>query len=476
VVTGAAHTPGAFEGAFEGAAAGASAGAAASTDTAVRLAAWAHRASVHLDRAQAVRCYGRVEQANAMAVVARLPRCAIGDLCELGSPDPLAPPVLAEVIGFDAERAWLAPLGSTDGIRCHALIRPLGIPHTVDVGPHLLGARLDGFGRPLGSHVAAGVHGSTPVRVLAAAPCATTRAPIDHRLVTGVRAIDAVLTLARGQRIGIFAGPGCGKTTLLGAMARGIEADVIVLGLVGERGREFNAFLAHELGPERACRTVAVCATSDASPMERARAAFTASAIAEGFCHRGKHVLLLIDSLTRFARAQREIGLASNEPPGRLGYPPSVYAALPRLIERAGNLADGAITAVYTVLTESEHADPIGDEAKSLLDAHIVLSPKLAERAQFPAIDVAASLSRLMPVVASDTHRRDAERARALLARYGETEWLVSLGEYEPGRDPTADEAMTRYPQLAALLRQDLRLPVPWEHTLEQLHAAVRGQ
>ncbi len=449
---------------------------AASTDTSIRLAAWIRSANERLARARAVRCYGRVEQVNAMLVVARLPHCAIGDLCELYSRDGLAAPALAEVIGFDGNRAWLAPLGATEGIGSGARVRHLGTPHRVSVGRHLLGERLDGFGRPLRARAAGCGPDSITVRVLAAAPCATTRPPIDRRLVTGVRAIDALLTLARGQRIGIFAGPGCGKTTLLGAMARGIEADVIVLGLVGERGRELNEFLAREVGPERARRTVVVCATSDASPMERARAAFTASAIAEGFCRDGKHVLLLVDSVTRFARAQREIGLASNEPPGRLGYPPSVYAALPRLIERAGNRETGAVTAVYTVLTETEHADPIADEAKSLLDAHIVLSPKLAERAHFPAIDITASLSRLMPVVASDSHREDAERARMLLARHRDMEWLVSLGEYEPGHDAAADEAMARHPPLAALLRQDLRTPVLWEHTLEQLHAAVHGR
>lgn len=447
-----------------------------SADLSLRLAQWTRRAHNRLVCAQAVRCYGRVEQVSATLVVARLPRCAVGDLCELAPRDRVAPPVLAEVIGFEMNRAWLAPLGPTDGIGANALARTLGVPHSVRVGPHLLGERLDGFGRPTREGATASDTGFTTVRVLAAAPCATTRPLIDRRIATGVRAVDALLTLARGQRVGLFAGPGCGKTTLLGALARGIDADAIVLALVGERGRELNEFLARELGPVLAQRTVVVCATSDASPMERARAAFTATAIAEGLCHGGKHVLLLVDSLTRFARAQREIGLASNEPPGRLGYPPSVYAALPRLIERAGNRADGAITAVYTVLTESEHADPIADEARSLLDAHIVLSRKLAERAHFPAIDVTASLSRLMPVVADDSHRRDADRARSLLARHEALEWLVSLGEYAPGQDAGADEAMARHAPLTALLRQDLRSPAPWENTLEELHAAVHGE
>ncbi|RDU96948.1 FliI/YscN family ATPase [Trinickia dinghuensis] len=449
------------------------------TDVKARLAAWTRRAHDRLDPARAVFCYGRVEQISATLVVASLPRCAIGDLCELSKLDSAGAPVLAEVIGFDAKHALLAPLGPLDGIGSNSPIRTLGVPHSVRVGPHLFGKVLDGFGRSMRPDAAAAAsasNDSTTVRVLAAAPCAAARPLIDRRVVTGVRAIDALLTLARGQRAGLFAGPGCGKSTLLGALARGIDADAIVVGLVGERGRELNEFLERELDPPLTRRTVVVCATSDAPPMERARAAFTATAIAEGFCHSGRHVLLLIDSLTRFARAQREIGLASNEPPGRLGYPPSVYAALPRLIERAGNREHGAITGIYTVLTETEHADPIADEARSLLDAHIVLSRKLAERGHFPAVDVIASLSRLMPVVADLSHRHDAEHARMLLSRYGDLEWLISLGEYEPGHDPAADDAVARYPRLAELLRQDLRIPVPWEKTLEQLHAAVRGQ
>jgi type III secretion protein N (ATPase) len=448
------------------------------SETPVRLAAWARDAQHRLAKTppEAVSCYGKVAHVGSMLVVARLPRCAIGDLCELLGAGAASVPVLAEVVGFDDKHTLLAPLSPTEGIAFGSLVRLLGAPHRVRVGPHLLGAVLDGFGRVLrpGPEVSRSGHDCSTVPVMARAPCATRRPLVDRHIVTGVRAIDAVLTLARGQRVGLFAGPGSGKTTLLGALARGIDADVVVLGLVGERGRELNEFISRELGPQRMQRTVVVCATSDSPPMERARAAFTATAIAEGFCRRGKHVLLLVDSLTRLARAQREIGLASNEPPGRLGYPSSVFALLPRLIERAGNRADGAITGIYTVLTEAEHGDPIADESRSLLDAHIVLSRKLAERGSFPAIDVVESLSRLMPLVVHGSHRRDAERARALLSRYRELEWLIALGEYEPGHDPSADEAVARYPKLAELIEQDLRTPAPWETTLEHLHASVR--
>lgn len=444
-------------------------------DMQARLAAWACRANERISRAHAVTCYGRVEQVTATLIVARLPRCAIGHLCEMSAPERGAAPILAEVIGFDAKHALLAPLGPIEGIEPRSFIRTLGVPHGVRVGAHLLGQLLDGFGRPMRPGPTESAAPSTLRRVLAPAPPAMERPAVYERIVTGVRAIDALTTLARGQRVGLFAGPGGGKTTLLAALARGIEADVIVLALVGERGRELNAFIGRELDPSLARRTVVVCATSDTAPMERARAAFTATAIAEGFCKGGKHVLLLVDSLTRLARAQREIGLAANEPPGRSGYPPSVYSMLPRLVERAGNRADGAITAVYTVLTETDHADPIGDEARSLLDAHIVLSPKLADSGQFPAIDVISSLSRLMPAVVSEPHRRDAERARMLLARHADFEWLRSLGEYAPGHDASVDEAFAHYPRLVELVRQDIRTPARWEDTLERLHAAVHG-
>lgn len=445
------------------------------TDVQERLSAWERRVGERIARAraQAVRCHGRVEQVSATLIVATLPRCAIGHLCELDATHPDRLPILAEIIGFDADRALLAPLGSTDGLAPRSPIRILGVPHRVSVGPHLLGQVLDGFGRPLRPAHPAPAVGSTGRDVLAAPPPATERPIVHERMVTGVRAIDALLTLARGQRVGLFAGPGCGKTTLLAAFARGIAADAIVFALVGERGRELNAWLGRELDPWLARRAVVVCATSDAAPMERTRAAFTATAIAEGLCGGGKHVLLLVDSLTRMARAQREIGLAANEPPGRLGYPPSTYAMLPRLIERAGHRREGVITAVYTVLTEAEHRDPIAEEARSLLDAHIVLSNKLSDRGLFPAIDVAASLSRLMPAVVDARHRAEAERARGLLARYAEVEWLVSLGEYKPGHDTAADDALARHPQLLGLVRQDLRTPVLWENTLEDLHAAV---
>jgi ATP synthase in type III secretion protein N len=446
------------------------------TSLSPRLAAWGAAVGERMAKAQAFEIHGRVERVSATLIVARLPHCRVGHLCELDRHAGDGTTLLAEVIGFDGKDTVLAPLGSTDGIAPHTRVRLLGIPHEITVGTHLLGQVLDGFGRPLAKHAAAPHDpASVRARVLAAATPPTDRLRIVSPLSTGVRAIDALLTLGRGQRIGLFASPGCGKTTLMGALARGIEADVVVFALVGERGRELNEFLERELDSALAARSVVVCATSDCSPMERARAAFTATAIAEGWRATGKHVLLLVDSLTRLARAQREIGLAAGEPPGRLGFPPSVYSMLPRLLERAGNGAQGAITAIYTVLVESETADPIGEEARSLLDGHIVLTRKLVELGHFPAIDVLASLSRTMNAVVPESHGDDAARFRTLLARHQQLELLITLGEYQAGNDELNDEAVARHPRLMEFLRQDVRALSRWEHTLEQLHATVRG-
>jgi len=309
--------------------------------------------------------------------------------------------------------------------------------------------------------------------VLSNPPTPLARPRIADTLSTGIRAIDGTLTLGRGQRIGLFAGPGCGKTTLIGALARGIDADAIVLALVGERGRELNEFLERELDSEVAARTVVVCASAERAAMERVRAAFTATAIAEGLSEHGAHVLLLVDSLTRVVRAQREIGIAAGEPTGRSGLPPSVYAMLPRLTERAGTLPRGSISAVYTVLTEASTLDPIAEEVRSLLDGHIVLSSELAQRGHFPAIDVLASTSRAMDAIVTESHRNDATRLRSLLSRHRDLQLLLTLGEYRPGHDADNDDAVARHPRLLAFLRQDTRTPCPWRDTLEQLHAIV---
>lgn len=314
------------------------------------------------------------------------------------------------------------------------------------------------------------------VPVIRDAPNATDRPRISAILSTGVRAIDGLLTLGRGQRIGVFAGPGCGKTTLMASIARGCAADVIIFGLIGERGRELNEFLEHELDEDLVRKTIIVCATSDRTSMERSRAAFSATAIAEAFRARGMNVLLLIDSLTRFARAQREIGLAAGEPPARGGYTPSVYTMLPRLIERSGSTSQGSITALYTVLVDGEAvSDPIGDEARSLLDGHIVLTKKLAEQGHYPAIDVLASISRVMSNIVSPLQRQAATRFRELLARYDEMELLIRLGEYKLGGDPVADTAVRLRPEQLQFLRQDTRMLTPYDRMLKQIVALAES-
>jgi type III secretion protein N (ATPase) len=419
--------------------------------------------------------YGRVAQVLGTLIEARMPPARIGELCHLLGPDPGRGPMLAEVIGFSEQATILSALSPLEGVSNRTIVEPLRRVHTVDSGEHLFGCVLDGFGRPLfrSPHAApAGAGWSETVAVVRDAPRASDRPRIAAALPTGVRAIDALLTIGRGQRVGIFAGPGCGKTTLMAAIARGCQADAIVFGLIGERGRELNEFLEHELDPELVKKTIIVCATSDRTSMERARAAFTATAIAEGFRARGKHVLLLVDSLTRFARAQREIGLAAGEPPARGGFTPSVYTMLPRLVERAGSTASGSITAMYTVLVDGESAsDPIGDEAKSLLDGHILLSKKLAEQGHYPAIDILASISRTMGNVAAKPHLKAAFRFRALMARYQEMELLIRLGEYRAGGDVLSDQAVALRQAQVDFLRQDTSGQTPFEETLARLTA-----
>lgn len=418
---------------------------------------------------------GKVSQVLGTLIEAHMPPVEIGELCHLTNPANPGQPMLAEVVGFTDQAAILSALSPLEGVSSQTVIEPLRRSHSVEVGDHLFGGVLDGFGRlqyraPAASKVVSTWRDVVPV--IRGAPKPSDRPRICDPLQTGVRAVDGLLTMGRGQRIGVFAGPGCGKTTLMAAIARGCAADAIVFGLIGERGRELNEFLEHELDAELLSKTIVVVATSDRTSMERARAAFTATAIAEAFRARGKNVLLLVDSLTRFARAQREIGLAAGEPPARGGFTPSVYTMLPRLIERAGNLKSGAITAMYTVLVDGEStSDPIGDEARSLLDGHIYLSKKLAEQGHYPAIDILASISRIMSNVTSREQRQAASRFRELLARYQEMELLIRLGEYKAGNDPVADAAVNLRPEQLNFLRQDTRDQTLFADTVNMLRS-----
>lgn len=436
------------------------------------LAQWTREQTTRLSNCSAVRISGRVSAVNGILLECQVPAAKIGDLCEVSKADGNS--MLAEIVGFTSQCTLLSALGTPDGIQVGARIRPLGMAHRIGVDDSLLGRVLDGFGRPLlgdGDGAFAGPYDrrtTTPVIADALPPMQKPR--ISTALPTGIRAIDSAILLGEGQRVGLFAGAGCGKTTLLAEMARNMDCDVIVFGLIGERGRELREFLDHELDDTLRQRSVLICATSDRSSMERARAAFTATAIAEAFRNRGMKVLLLIDSLTRFARAQREIGLAAGEPLGRGGLPPSVYTLLPQLVERAGMSENGSITAIYTVLIEQDSMnDPVADEVRSLLDGHIVLSRKLAERGHYPAIDVPASISRILSNVTGREHQQANNRLRRLMAAYRQVEMLLRLGEYQPGSDPVTDCAVQLNDAINDFLRQDLREPVLLETTLELL-------
>ena len=436
-----------------------------------RLERWRQGQFTHLAGFSPVTVCGRVLRVNGMLLQCRLPQARIGDLCQVRTTGNEW--ILAEIIGFDQQDATLSALAGLEGISAGAAVERLGAEHQVRVGNDLLGQVLDGFGRPLAGH-SGGAFVRPPCdeacAVIGEAPLPTQRPRIGRALPTGVRAIDGLLTLGEGQRVGLFAGAGCGKTTLLAEIARNVDCDVIVFGLIGERGRELREFLDHELDDGLRAKAVLVCATSDRSSMERARAAFTATALAEGFRRKGQRVLLLIDSLTRFARAQREIGLAAGEPLGRGGLPPSVYSMLPRLVERAGLTQEGAITAIYTVLIEQDSmADPVADEVRSLLDGHIVLSRKLAERGHYPAIDVLGSLSRILSNIAAPEHVHNTTALRRLLSAHQQIELMLKLGEYQAGSDALTDLAVESRQRVDDFLRQDLREPSGFQATLEQL-------
>jgi ATP synthase in type III secretion protein N len=409
---------------------------------------------------------GRVSKAVGMLIDATGIQAHIGELCELSTPGEA--PLLAEVVGFHHNTAVLTPLGPTTGISSITEVVPSGRGHVCPVGAALLGRVLNALGEPMDERGPLRADAWVPVHREPVAPLA--RRLIATPLATGIRAIDGLLTLGEGQRIGVFSPPGTGKSTLLGMLARGSTADVNVVALIGERGREVREFIEHNLGPELA-KTVMVVSTSDRPPMERVKSAHVATTIAEHFRDQGRSVLLLVDSLTRFARAQREIGLASGEPPTRRSYPPSIFSMLPQLLERAGQGRNGSITAVYAVLTEGdEENDPIAEELRSILDGHIVLSRKLAAANQYPAVDVLASVSRVMPRIVSAEHQEAAARVRSLLAKYQEIELLVQIGEYKKGSDALADGAIEARASLQHFLSQRPEAL----HRLDETVAALR--
>jgi type III secretion protein N (ATPase) len=425
-------------------------------------------------RADLAQTSGVVVKVSGPLIQATLPSVRVGECCSIGPLPPGGACLSAEVIGFQDHLAVLSPFGATDGVGPGTPVRPLGRPQAVCVGDHLLGQLLDGFGQPVSSAPARS-RGSIEVPVRALAPSVLQRQPVTEPLSTGIRVLDGLLTLGRGQRMGVFAGPGCGKTTLMKAVGAAAQCDVVVYALIGERGREL-AEMAELLQQARMKeRVVIVGATSDRSAGERMRAAFTATAIAEGFREQGRDVLLMVDSLTRFVRAVREIGIAAGEPVGRAGLPPSVYAELPRLLERAGNTRNGSLTALYMVLAEGAvRDDPVADEVRSLVDGHIVLSAALAEKGIFPAVQVLESLSRLMPDIVDEPHRNAARDVRRLMARHEEMELLIRLGEVKPGADPETDRAIAAHDEILNYRQQALGDPAAFDDASRQLQAIAR--
>lgn len=417
---------------------------------------------------------GRVRRLLGVTVHASVPQARLGEICHLVDPA-TSQTVMAEVIGLADDLAVLTPIGDLTGLSNASEVVPTGAELLVPVGIGLLGRVVNALGDPLDGlpWPPDDIDDFYPVMAQPVTPF--ERPLIDAPIQLGIRALDGLATCARGQRIGIFGEPGSGKSTLLADIVRNTDADAIVVALVGERGREVREFVERQLKPADRERAVVVAATSDRPAIERIKAAHVATTIAEFFRDRGGHVLLLMDSITRFARAQREVGLAAGEPAARRGFPPSLFAALPRLLERAGSTAQGSITAIYTILVEGEISlDPVAEEMQATLDGHVILSNELARRNHFPAIDVLRSRSRLMDAVVSPEHQADAARIRELLARHAEVELLVRVGEYQRGSDAIADEAISKIDRINGFLRQASANGSTIEETRRQMREIVR--
>jgi flagellum-specific ATP synthase len=421
-----------------------------------------------LKRGQPWRWRGQVLESVGQTIESAGPLASVGECCEIE--DQFGQPHLAEVIGFRGSNVLSMPVETTDGIRFGDRVAALGASPEIEVGPALMGRVLNALGAPIDEGHPPAVSLTLPLDGAVRSPL--DRTPIRVPMGTGIRVLDALLTVGRGQRVGIFGGSGVGKSTLIGMMTRNTEADVTVVGLVGERGREVGEFLDDALGVEGRARSVVVVSTSDQSPLMRMRAALAATTVAEYFAAQGKHVLLVLDSLTRFAMAAREIGLAAGEPPTAKGYTPSVFTRLARLVERAGQFRVGSITAFYTVLMEGDdQQDPIVDAVRSLLDGHIVLSRALAAEGWYPPVEVLDSISRLMPAVAGTEHREQAALLRKLMAVYARSEDLVRIGAYKPGSDPDLDRALRARNAMRTFMTQDAHEQVNFADCLHRLAA-----
>jgi len=425
------------------------------------------KAIVHLHPTQ---LSGRVVQVVGLTIEAVGVDAQVGEVCEILSFGTNI--LLSEVVGFRNERTLLMPLGDMQGIQPGSPVNPTRSVFRAPVGKVLLGRVLDGLGKPLDGKGPLGEVETMPI--YAAAPHPLTRQPISQPLVTGVRAIDGLLTVGKGQRIGIFSGSGVGKSVLMGSLARNARSDISVIGLVGERGREVQEFIERDLGPEGLKRSVVVVATSDQPALVRMKAAWVATTIAEHFRSQGADVIFMMDSVTRFAMAQREVGLAIGEPPASKGYTPSVFSLLPKLLERAGTSVNGSITGFYTVLVEGDDFnEPISDSVRSILDGHISLSRDLAARNHYPAVDVLRSISRVMPYVTTVEHRRYAAEMRKLMATYEKARDLVNIGAYVHGSDPEIDASLAALPKINAFLQQSAEEATPFDQVETMLADAV---
>jgi type III secretion system H+-transporting two-sector ATPase len=410
---------------------------------------------------------GRVTELVGLLIRAGVPGARVGEICLIRSPHQQKA-LRAEVVGFRGSEVILMPLGEISDVAMGAEVISTGQTLRVKVGDALLGRVLNGLGDPIDNLGA--IENSTEYNVMATPPDPMRRQRVVKPFATGIRALDGILTVGTGQRVGIFSAAGVGKSTLLGMLARNTEAEINVIALVGERGREVRDFLENDLGAEGLKRSVVVVATSNEPSLVRQKAAYVATAIAEYFRDQGKKVLLMMDSVTRFARALREVGLARGEPPARAGFPPSVFSELPRLLERTGNSDKGSITAFYTVLVEGDDmTEPIADETRSILDGHIVLSRNLASAGHYPAIDIGESISRVMQTVASDAHIKAARQLREVLATYEAQKDLILIGAYKKGSDPRTDFAISKLDAVNAFLKQDVKENMPAAQAVNNL-------
>lgn len=410
---------------------------------------------------------GKVVNVVGLTIESAGPDAKLGDLCKIFPADKNSPSILAEVVGFKDKKTLLMPYEVTEGIGLGCVVENQGYPISVPVGNYLLGKTLDGLGRITNGDQ---VPNSVIYPVEAMPPDPMTRAIIDEVLPLGVKAVDSLITVGKGQRIGIFAGSGVGKSTLMGMFARNTKADVNVIALIGERGREVREFIERDLGEEGMSRSVVVIATSDKPALERNKAAKTATAIAEYFRDQGKDVLFMMDSLTRFSMAQREIGLASGEPPVTRGYPPSVYSEMPKLLERAGRSEKGSITGLYTVLVDGDDFnEPITDTARSILDGHIMLSRKLGHKNHYPAIDVLQSISRCMSQIITRDHKLLSGKLKSVLATYSEAEDLINIGAYKKGSNKNIDDAIDKIDAVNEFLMQEVDEKYEFEETIQML-------